>query len=75
MSNFCINLENGRFFVYEQTLESKYLEGRFGAVPLLNLPVGLRPQFFHHPMKIEEPKKLASELRKMADMVEEAQYE
>lgn len=70
MSNFCIDLESGNAFVYEVTLETMYLQGRFGAVPCIDNVAKTRPQFFHTPMQITEPKKLATELRKLADKLE-----
>lgn len=70
MSNFCIDLETGNAFVYEVTLETIYLQGRFGAVPRINDMTKTRPQFFHTPMQITEPEKLVTELRKLADKLE-----
>jgi hypothetical protein len=69
VSNFCIDIESGRAFVYEVTLESQYLMGRFGAVP--NIDVKQQAQFIHHPINIESPVKLAKELRKLADHFDE----
>lgn len=70
MSNFCVDLENERFFVYEKTLESDYMQGRFGAIPRIQGGPRYRSQFFHTPMKVVEPAKLAEELRKFADKLE-----
>lgn len=75
MSNFCINLENGHAFVYEQTLESQYLQGSFGAVPNLYPSVKRPAQFAHHSMKIVAPRKLATELRELADNLEDKSNE
>lgn len=69
MSNFCVDLESGTFFVYEKTLESDYMQGRFGAVPIIG--DNNSPSYFTHiPMKIAEPSKLAKELRKLADKLD-----
>lgn len=73
MSNFCIDIESGRAFIYEQTLESMYMQGRFGAVPIIKGITGNtpnRPQFVHTSMNIVEPKKLAKELKMLAQQLE-----
>ena len=70
MSNFCIDLETGNAFVYEKTLESDYVQGRFGAVPIIDSIGPYKSQFIHHQIDIVEPKKLAAELRKLADKLE-----
>jgi hypothetical protein len=70
VSNFCIDLETGRAFIYERTLETDYLQGRFGAVP--NINVRYKAQYFHHSMDIVDPKKLAGELRALAERLEKS---
>ena len=70
MTNLCVDLENEQVFVYEKTLESDYMQGRFGAVPRIQEVTRHRSQFFHTPMKVVEPAKLAEELRKFADKLE-----
>lgn len=69
MRNFCINLETGSAFIYKKTLESDYMQGRFGAVPYIP-DVDFESQYTYQAMNIEEPKKLISELRKLADKLE-----
>lgn len=70
MSNFCIDLKTGNCFIFERTLETQYLQGRFGAIPRIH-EVKVQAQYTHTPMKIEDPKKLAKALKDMAKALEE----
>ncbi len=72
--NFCVDIETGNAFVYEITLESRYMQGRFGSIPRIDIekpPI----QFIHHNMKIVNPKKLVKRLRELADKLEETPHE
>ena len=69
MSNFYIDLETGNCFIFERTLETEYMQGRFGAIPYIP-EVKVRAQYTHTPMKIEDPKKLAKALKDMAKVLE-----
>lgn len=67
-----VNIETGGIFYLEQTLESEYLDGRYGGVPIIDWGDRERPkaQFIKHGVEITDGKKFAKRLREIADEVE-----
>lgn len=69
-----VDLETGNLFYLERTLESQYLDGRFGALPIIDWDeVGGRPfspQYTRGAVEITDRKKLAKRLRTIAKQIE-----
>lgn len=72
VNNLYISLETGSLIILHKTLESDYLQGRFGAVHNIS-GSDFRSQFTIEQLKIIEHKKLAKELRLLADRIEKAE--
>ncbi len=67
----CVDLETEQIFFLEQTLASQYLQGFFGAVPLIDWSrVGggnRKPQFVKINAELIDKKAMARQLRKIAN--------
>ena len=64
----CINLENGELRYFTPTLESRYLQGFFGAVSMLGKTP--KTQYTATPGEIINPTAMATRLRELADEIE-----